>query len=108
MLENVLLDTGSQRTVLSTDRLSEIGLRFTPTDRFHEVRGVGGVELVVSGRVERLSLGEMSVADFPVEIGGMDYGFEIDGLLGFDFLAQVGAVVDLSRMEVRPGLPGES
>ncbi len=31
----------------------------------------------------------------------MDYGVELDGILGMDFLASVGAVIDLARMEVR-------
>ena len=31
----------------------------------------------------------------------MDYGFEIDGIIGMDFLTQVGAVIDLARLEVR-------
>ena len=30
----------------------------------------------------------------------MDYGFAIDGDVGMDFLLQVGAVIDLSRLEV--------
>ena len=30
----------------------------------------------------------------------MDYGFDIEGIVGMDFLSPVGAVVDLARMEV--------
>ena len=35
------------------------------------------------------------LADFDVEIGEMDYGFDIDGILGMDFLTMSGAVIDL-------------
>jgi hypothetical protein len=31
----------------------------------------------------------------------MDYRFAIDGILGFDFLQQTGAVIDLEKMEIR-------
>jgi len=30
----------------------------------------------------------------------MDYGFSIDGIIGLDFLLQVGAVIDLAKLEV--------
>ena len=37
---------------------------------------------------------------FEIEVGAMDYRFEIEGILGMDFLTSVGAVIDLSRMQV--------
>jgi hypothetical protein len=40
------------------------------------------------------------VDDFAIEVGAMDYGFSLDGIVGMDFLLQVGAVIDLSRLEV--------
>ena len=33
--------------------------------------------------------------NFQVDIGGMDYGFDINGILGTDFLIQSGAILDL-------------
>lgn len=30
----------------------------------------------------------------------MDYGFEINGILGMDFLKKVGAVINLHEMEI--------
>lgn len=32
----------------------------------------------------------------------MEYGFEIDGIIGTDFLMQTGAVIDLRQLEVYP------
>ena len=46
---------------------------------------------------------EASVSSFEVEIGGMDYGFEIQGILGMDFLRQTGAVISLKDMTVEFG-----
>jgi hypothetical protein len=31
----------------------------------------------------------------------MEYGVELDGILGMDYLASVGAVIDLGQMELR-------
>ena len=31
----------------------------------------------------------------------MDYGFDMDGVIGADFLVQVGAVMDLKALELR-------
>ena len=103
-LENVLLDTGSAGTIFSTDKLLSIGLGYDADDMVRRIRGVGGAEFVFSKLVDRLSLGELQVNDFRIEVGAMDYGFDIDGIFGMDFLVQVGAVIDLSRLEVRPSL----
>ncbi len=37
---------------------------------------------------------------FVIEIGGMDYGFDIQGILGMDFLTTAGAKIDLEKMEI--------
>ncbi len=40
-----------------------------------------------SKTIDRLSLGELTVADFEIEVGAMDYGFsfELEGIVGMDF-----------------------
>jgi Aspartyl protease len=63
-LPQVLLDTGSGGTVLSVDRLLDIGVRMEPQDTIHRVYGVGGSEFVFSKRVSRLSAGDLAVRDF--------------------------------------------
>jgi hypothetical protein len=45
-------------------------------------------------------LGELQINDFEIEVGAMDYGFEIDGIVGMDFLTQVGAIIDLAKSEI--------
>ena len=103
-LSNVLLDTGSRGTVFASDRLWSIGLQYTMDDMLHRIRGVGGGEFVFLKRVDRLEVGEFSVRDFVVQAGAMDYGFEIDGILGMDFLTRIGAVIDLAYLEIHGGM----
>jgi predicted aspartyl protease len=99
-LESVLLDTGSASTVLSADRVGALGIKLEPDDPIHRIVGVGGGEFVYCKRLPWISLGECRALDVPVEIGAMSYGFHIDGILGMDFMRQVGLVVDLRRLEV--------
>lgn len=99
-LKKVLLDTGSAGCIFSADRLLEIGLAYEPSDKVHRIRGVGGAEFVFIKTIDRLSPGEIRVDDFQIEAGAMDYGFEIDGILGMDFLKRVGAIIDLANLEI--------
>jgi hypothetical protein len=99
-LENVLLDTGSVGTIFPTDRVLEIGLQYEADDTVHRIRGVGGAEFVFTKEVDCLSVGGLQVSDLEIEVGAMDYGFEIDGIIGMDFLTKVGAVLDLAKLEI--------
>ena len=99
---NVLLDTGSAGAIFSTDRVLTIGLTYEPDDRVHRIRGVGGTEFVFTKRVDCLAVSELQVNDFQIEVGAMDYGFDIDGIIGMDFLIQDGAIIDLAKLEMYP------
>jgi len=99
-LDTVLVDTGSCGTVLSVERVAEIGLREQPGDVVLTIRGVGGTESVFCKTVERIEAGDMAVERLEIEVGAMDYGIEMDGILGLDFLLAVGAQLDLDRQEM--------
>jgi len=99
-IENVLLDTGSAGCIFDADRLSAIGLHYEPFDLVQRIRGVGGAEFVFTKKVDRLALGGLAVSDFAIEIGAMDYEFEIAGIVGMTFLTAVGAVIDLAKLEI--------
>lgn len=100
-LENVLLDTGSVGTIFSTDRLLTMGLRYEPDDFVHRIRGIGGSEFVFTKRIDQLTVGDLQISDFEIEVGAMEYGFEIDGIIGMDCLTQVRAVIDLGQLEIQ-------
>jgi len=104
-LANVLLDTGSAGTLFAADQVLAVGLQYEADDLVQRIRGVGGAEFVFIKRIDRLSVGELQVSDFDIEVGAMDYGFAIDGIIGTDFLLQVGAVIDLSRLAIHRASP---
>jgi len=69
----------------------------------NRIRGVGGTEFVFSKTVDRVALGEdLWLENFKIEVGAMDYGFnfELEGIVGMDFLEKVGASIDLRQRRV--------
>lgn len=101
-LQHLLIDTGSAASVFSADVLLELGLVPRPDDRLRRIRVAGGTEFVFTRRIDRLEIGALAVDDFEIEVGALDYGFRMDGLVGLDFLATARAILDLDRMELRP------
>lgn len=99
-IEEVLIDTGSGGTIFSADLLSQIGIKLEANDPIHRIRGVGGSEFVYSKEVQRLSIGSLNLDKFEIEVGAMDYGFTINGIIGTDFLTQVEAVIDFKNREI--------
>lgn len=100
VIENVILDTGSVGTVFSADTVSEIGLLMEPHDPIHRIWGVGGTEFVFSKRVTGLAVGTLYLDNFAIQIGALDYGFAIEGIIGLDYLVQARAIIDLDRFEL--------
>jgi predicted aspartyl protease len=98
VVPEVLVDTGSASTILSANQVAQVALIPEAEDILHTVRGVGGSEAVFTRRVDRLCVDNQVVENFEVEIGGMEYGFAIHGILGMDYLAQVGAIINLHTL----------
>jgi hypothetical protein len=99
-IDSVLVDTGSATTLLSADQVESIDIHPSPDDILYSIRGVGGNEVVFARNVDQLLVGRHGVADFEVEFGGMDYGFEINGILGMNFLTMTGAVINLWNLTI--------
>lgn len=97
-LKNVLLDTGSAGTIFSADVVDAIGVKIEPGDFLNKIRGVGGVEVVYSKQFDFVQAGEAALEGFEVEIGEMNYGMEIDGIIGFDYIQSAGLVIDSKEL----------
>ncbi|MCC6803159.1 MAG: aspartyl protease family protein [Anaerolineae bacterium] len=101
LLENLLLDTGSGGTVLKADHLIRLGVVPLPTDRLRFLRGVGGDEAVIEKTIDALQVGSLAVEPFIVQMGAMDYGVPMDGIVGLDFLYRAHAIIDFGALQVR-------
>lgn len=96
----MLVDTRSATTILAAREVAQIGIVLESSDILYVIRGVGGVKTVFTRQVEYLSVGQRRVPGFEIEVGGMDYGFEINGILGMDFLLRAGAVLNLRELSL--------
>lgn len=97
-IPDVLIDTGSVTSILAADILETIGVFPEDADMPRIIRGIGGTELVFPRRMDYLKIGDFRLPGFEVEIGGMDYGFEINGILGTDLLIKTEAMICLKEM----------
>jgi hypothetical protein len=67
--------------LLSADIADQVDIHPSHSDRLYIIRGVGGQEVVYSRKIDRIGVGQTQLASFDIEIGGMDYGFPINGIL---------------------------
>ncbi len=100
ILLKVLVDTGSAGTILSFDKLAEIGLEIEAHDTIEIIKGVGGSELVITKTVDKIQIGDLFAEDFTIEVGAMDYGFDINGIIGMDFLLKNNAILDMDSLNI--------
>lgn len=99
-IPDVLIDTGSATTMISADFAAQVGIYPEDSDMLYTLCGIGGVEVVYSRQTDRLAVETKGIDRFTVEVGGMDYGFDIKGILGMDFLVSTGACIDLRALEM--------
>lgn len=99
-LQRVLLDTGSGGSIFSVDTLLSLGVCYEMDDVIHRIRGVGGAEFVFSKTIDQIAIDDLILQNFDIEVGVMDYGVELDGIIGMDFLLQVHAVIDLAKFRI--------
>ncbi len=106
-VDRVLIDSGSAGTIFDVDELAKIDLLPELNDVIRTVFGIGGTEFVVEKNIDQISLMSLELKNFPIEIGSVDYGFEMNGILGFNFLVRTKAVIDLGQLRIYSGKAGD-
>ena len=101
VLENVVIDTGSGGTLLPTEIAFELGLEAELEDSLQRIRGVGGTEFVYEKIIDSIQLGNVTVKNFKIQIGAMNYGFGIKAILGMNFLKAGELIIDCGKLEIR-------
>lgn len=97
-LPHVLIDTGSSSTILKLDIVEEIGLTVELDDVLGTISGVGGSEFVFFKTVDAIEMNGFRIENFQVDIGTMDYGINVDGIIGMDFLLRAKGIIDLNEL----------
>ena len=100
-LHRVLVDTGSGSTVVSTDLAESIGIVAEENDMIYRISGVGGSEFVYSKTVDSVKIEDMQTEGFALEIGAMNYGFDLDGIIGLDLLQELKAVINIDELSLQ-------
>jgi predicted aspartyl protease len=96
----LLIDTGSSFTVLPLDVLTEIGCAPDLSGRRVSVVAAGGMIQAPRAVVTRFHCLGFEMEDFRVVALELPTSSPAAGLLGMDFLTQVGAVIDIQRREI--------
>ncbi len=95
-----LIDTGSAGTVISSDRAEFIGIIPEENDVIYRISGVGGSEFVFSKVIDSIRIGSSEAKDFHTEVGAMNYGFDLDGIIGLDLLMHMKATIHLDKLTI--------
>ncbi|WP_003539951.1 retropepsin-like aspartic protease family protein [Desulfotomaculum nigrificans] len=96
--DNFLVDTGSASTIIAAEIAVQLGLGPEPLDVIRRIRGVGGTEFVYEKHIDKIQMGSKKLDNLRIQIGDMDYGFDINGILGMDFLTRSKVIIDLETM----------
>jgi predicted aspartyl protease len=99
LVPKVLIDTGSMSTIISTDIADELGLKGEPDDILHAICGVGGSEFVYEKCIDLVEIdGVAKVSNLTIQVGAMDYGFDINSILGMNYLMAAKIIIDTGNL----------
>lgn len=99
-LKHVLVDTGSASTIFKLERVEEIGIVAESQDHLGTITGVGGKEFIFLKTIEKIEIDRLEIHNVQVDIGTMDYGFDIDGILGMDLMTKIKSIIDLNELKM--------
>ncbi|HHW36293.1 MAG TPA: clan AA aspartic protease [Bacillales bacterium] len=99
VIENMVVDTGAAKTLISQDAVENIGLHVDLNDRIVTYFGIGGKEHAFRKQVDQIQIGDFTIEE--VEVDFNDFGYEdINGLLGLDLLMKAGFNIDLLNLQM--------
>lgn len=78
--------------------LKTIGIVAEENDMIYRISGVGGSEFVYSKEIDSIRIGEREIVNFSLEIGAMNYGFDLNGIIGLDSLQRIKAIINIDKL----------
>lgn len=97
-LTRVLIDTGSSSSIISSDIAEELGIMPEENDLVYRVCGVGGSEIVFSKMIDSIKIGHMKAEHVQIEIGAMNYGFHLEGIIGLNLLKRMRVLINIEKL----------
>jgi hypothetical protein len=99
-IDNVLIDTGSAATIFALDYVRKFGIDSEPEDKIRKIVGVGGNEYVIEKRIDALIIDDVLIEDSIIQVGNMDYGFGINGIIGGDLLMRTKMIINYEKRAI--------
>jgi len=100
-INNLVVDTGAVHSLLSSDIVSELGIKFENGDKLVRSFGIGGDEYSFRKRVDQIELGDLVMKDFNLDFGVFHEDINyISGLVGLDILKSGNMIIDLHQMQM--------
>lgn len=101
IVDNVIVDTGASETIILTDYLEELDVPLTDDDELVKSSGYGGMVFsAIRKKIDKISLGDISVDSLKLDFGVIDPFERVNGLIGLNFLKSVGVIIDLSDLTI--------
>lgn len=96
VINDVIIDTGSFHTILSTNYIDQMEMELTDEDELVKASGYGGaVSYSIRKKIDRIECEDIVLENVKVDFGEIDPNDRINGLLGLDFLMNAGIIIDL-------------
>lgn len=99
LVNNMVIDTGAVKTLISQNAVEDIDLRVEMGDHIVAYYGIGRKEHAFTKKQDSIKLGSFQLIEYEIDFSGMDYD-GISGLLGLDILLDAGLVLDLDKLEM--------
>lgn len=93
-LDKVLVDTGSSACIFDTLDVLSLGGSFDGTERIRTMSGIGEDEYVLEKEIQSIEIDGVLSGKWLIQVGDIQYGFGIKGVIGSDLLSSIGALID--------------
>jgi hypothetical protein len=104
-IDHLVIDTGAAHSLLSSDTVSLIGIKFQNGDKLVRSFGIGGDEYSFRKRVDQIQLGSLILNDVNIDFGVFHEDIvHINGLIGLDILKNGELIIDLHSMKMYPAI----
>ena len=87
-------------TIVSTDLAESIRIIVEEDDMIYRITGIGGSEFVFTKKIDSIKIADAEIRDFILEVGAMNYGFDLDGIIGLDYLQKIKAIINLDKLTI--------
>lgn len=99
-IDNIVLDTGATKSLISQEIVDDIGIRVEKQDKIIMSYGIGGQAPAFVKNIDKLVLDNYIYENINLDFSRIDYK-DINGLLGLDILINGEFIIDLEQMELK-------